>query len=171
MGRRAKAILKIERAIAQLEDRPGLCLHYAHYTAKIIWEQGYRAVIQGGSLQWPRLRPEDDDGVVNTHFAYVWDYDSQASRLARAMGNLPELHVWVGILDTQEIVDFSVRHLPRAAMERQMFWTAPPPPQHLWCPANALPEGVVYQPFKDASIYAGALLKQIYDPVYMKGRR
>ena len=41
MGRRAKAIIKIERAIAQLENRPGQCLHYAHQTAKILWEHGY----------------------------------------------------------------------------------------------------------------------------------
>jgi hypothetical protein len=165
-GRRAKAILKIERAIAQLPDRPGQCLHYTHQTAKILTECGYKAVIQAGSLQWPRLRPEEDDGQVMTHFAYMWDFDSPESKLARACGQLPEMHIWVGLLDSQEIVDFSVRHLPMAALERELFWTAPVPPRALW--TRELPAGVVYTPCAEASVYAGALLKQIYDPVYLR---
>ena len=55
MGKRAKIIVEIERAIAKLEDRPGLCLYYAHHTARILYQHGYKAVIQAGSLQWPRL--------------------------------------------------------------------------------------------------------------------
>ena len=35
------------------------------------------------------------------------------SAMSVAMGNLPEMHVWVGIVDQQEIVDFTTRHLKR----------------------------------------------------------
>ena len=37
MGKRAKIIAEIERQIARLEDRPGLCLYYAHHTAAVLW--------------------------------------------------------------------------------------------------------------------------------------
>jgi len=39
MGKRAKIITEIERKIARLEDRSGLCLYYAHHTAAVLWQQ------------------------------------------------------------------------------------------------------------------------------------
>ena len=72
MGKRGKIIAEIERQINRLDNRPGLCLFYAHHTAAVLWRHGQRAVIQAGSLQWPRVRREEDDGVINTHFAYEW---------------------------------------------------------------------------------------------------
>ena len=78
------------------------------------------------------------------------------------------MHVWVGIVDSQELVDFSTRHLPAAALERQMIWTAARPPRYLWCPANDTPDWVVYRPDRDASIYACTILKRLFDPVYLK---
>ena len=98
MGKRAKIIAEIERQIARLEDRPGLCLYYAHHTAAVLWRHGLPAVIQAGSLQWPRVRREEDDGQIDTHFAYMWTPTSPESALSVALGNLPEMHVWVGIL-------------------------------------------------------------------------
>ena len=66
-----------------------------------------RPSIQAGSLQWPRIKPEDDDGVMNTHFAYMWTPGAYDSAMSVLMGNLPEMHVWVGIVDRQEVVDFT----------------------------------------------------------------
>jgi hypothetical protein len=129
-------------------------------------------VIQAGSLQWPRVLRSEDDGVMNTHFAYQWTPGAYDSAVSVAMGNLPEMHVWVGLLDSQEIVDFTTRHLTLAAARRGMAWTAPRPPSYLWCPANGLPDWVVYRPNRDASIYACTLLKRLFDPVYLqRGRR
>jgi hypothetical protein len=105
MGKRAKIIGEIERQIGRLDERPGLCLYYAHPTIATLRKHGYQAVIQAGSLQWPRIRPEDDDGVMNTHFAYEWSPHEPASAMSVALGNLPEMHVWVGLIDSQEITD------------------------------------------------------------------
>ena len=96
MGKHHKIIAEIERAIARLENRPGLCLYYAHHTVRILWRHGYRAVIQAGSLQWPRLAV-DDGG--NTHFSYMWSPNDLASQVSARMGGLPEMHCWVGIVD------------------------------------------------------------------------
>ena len=123
MGKRAKIVAEIERGLARLADQPGLCLFYAHHTAAVFWRHRHRVVIQAGSLQWPRVRREEDDGGMNTHFAYVWTPGAYDSALSVAMGNLPEMHVWVGILDTQEIVDFTTRHLRAAAEARGMAWS------------------------------------------------
>jgi hypothetical protein len=171
MGKRAKVITEIERQIARLEDGPGQCLYYAHHTAAILWRHKYKAVIQAGSLQWPRVRREEDDGRINTHFAYMWTPGAYDSALSVAMGNLPEMHVWVGILDSQEIVDFTTRHLRAAAEARGMAWTAADPPPYLWCPAASTPDWVVYRPDRDASIYACMILKRLFAPIYLRGTR
>jgi len=104
MGKRGKMIAEIERQVVRLEDRPGLCLFYAHHTAAVLRRHGVPAVIQAGSLQWPRVRREEDDGQIDTHFAYMWTPGAADSALSVALGNLPEMHVWVGIVDRQEIV-------------------------------------------------------------------
>jgi hypothetical protein len=170
MGKRGKIIAEIERALARLENQPGLCLFTAHHTARVLWQHGQRAVIQAGSLQWPRIKRSEDDGVVNTHFAYVWTPGALDSAVSVALGNLPEMHVWVGLMESQEIVDFTTRHLKTAAADHGMSWSAGDPPAYLWCPANETPDWVVYRPDRDASIYACTVLKRLFDPIYLKGR-
>ncbi len=170
MGKRAKIINEIERRIAKLADRPGQCLYYAHHTAATLWKHGFEAVIQAGSLQWPRIRPEEDDGQVNSHFAYMWTPHDPASALAAALGNLPEIHVWVGILDRQELVDFSTRHLKTAATARGMTWTAADPPRYLWSPGDQLPNWVVYEPNREATLYACKILQELFNSVYLVRR-
>ena len=73
MGKRAKIVAEIERQIARLEDRPGLCLYYAHHTAAVLWRHDLPAVIQAGSLQWPRVRREEDDGQTRHAFCLYVD--------------------------------------------------------------------------------------------------
>jgi hypothetical protein len=167
MGKRGKIIDEIERAVSRLEDRPGLCLHCAHQAATILWRHDYQAVIQAGSLQWPRIQQSEDDGVVNTHFAYEWTPGALDSAVSVALGNLPEMHVWVGLLESQEIVDFTTRHLKTAAVDHGMTWTAADPPRYLWCPANGTPDWVIYRPNRDASIYACTVLKRLFNPIYL----
>jgi hypothetical protein len=171
MGKRAKIISEIERYVSRLDDRPGLCLYYAHHTAATLRRHGYQAVIQAGSLQWPRIRPEDDDGVMNTHFAYMWTPRDVASAVSVAMGNLPEMHCWVGIVDKQEVVDFTTRYLKSAAATLGMGWTAADPPQYLWCAASQMPEWMVYRPNREATLYACTILKRLFDPIYLKPGR
>lgn len=151
-------VLEIEQAISGFGNRPGLCLHYAKETLAVFARHGRKAVIQAGSLQWPCLRPEDDDGVISTHFAYMWSPGNLTSAFSVALGNLPEMHCWVGLLEEQEIVDFSIRHLKAAATASGVNWTAADPPPYLWCSVNDIPDDVRYIPNREASIYASVLL-------------
>ena len=167
MGHRAKIINEIERAVSRLPEQPGQCLYYAHHTARILWRHGHKVVIQAGSLQWPRVRREEDDGKVRTHFAYEWNLDDPKSRAALEAGQLPELHVWTGLVDQQVLIDFSTRHLQVAARKAGLEWTALAPPRFLWCPATALPDWVVYRPNAEATIFACSCLKHLFDPAYL----
>lgn len=163
-----KILAEIKERISHVEERPGLCLYYAHHTASVLHEHGLPVVIQAGSLQWPRILPEEDDGKMDTHFAYMWSPGSPESQAAVLQGNLPECHVWVGILNRQELVDFSTGHLRAAAESRGMVWTAADPPSYVWCNANDLPDWVVYRPCRDATIYVCSVLRTLFDPAYLR---
>ena len=171
MGKRAKVVAEIERGLTRLADQPGLCLFYAHQAASVLWKHRYRVVIQAGSLQWPRVRREEDDGQMNTHFSYMWTpgaYEracpwrwatcrkctfGSASWTARRLwtslpgtcGRRPRPGAWPGARQTR----------------RRIFGVRQP----------GLPDWVVYQPDRDASIYACTLLKRLFDPIYLRGRR
>jgi hypothetical protein len=85
-----------------------------------------------------------------------------------ALGALPEIHVWVGLLDTNEIVDFSTGHLREIAEECGLTWATPDPPDYVWAGADTMPEGVVYTPNMDATLYAGRTLWKLFKPDYLK---
>jgi hypothetical protein len=154
-------VAEIEQAVSNIGDSPGLCLYYAKETIAVLARHGRKAVIQAGSLQWPCLRPGDDDGVVSTHFAYMWSPNNITSAFSVALGNLPEMHCWVGLLEEQEIVDFSVRHLKTAAAALGVSWTAANPPPYLWCSVGDIPDDIWYIPNREASLYAHILLSRL----------
>lgn len=119
------------------------CFYYAVHGALAIRQRGVRAVVQAGSLSWPCVPPEQDDGVSATHFSYIWtppDTDDVV-QLAVA-GRLPEMHCWVGLPATDTIVDFSTQHLTAQAARLNVVWRGDQPPPYLW--ASKLPRGVHY---------------------------
>ena len=65
MGQRGKIIAEIEREVGRLENRPGLCLFYAHHTASVLWRQrvqgggpGRLVAVAAGSPRGRRWRDE-----------------------------------------------------------------------------------------------------------------
>lgn len=151
-------ITEIEELIMSLGNHPGLCFYYTKYIIDILKRYGYNAVPQAGSMQWRRLK--EDDGVCATHFSYMWNPATPISTISMALGQLPEMHCWVGLIDEQEVVDFSTRHLKSAAAAIGMEWTAEDPPQYLWCAVGDIPESAYYIPNREATIYAGLLMEQ-----------
>ena len=67
---------------------------------------------------------------MNTHFAYEWTPGAYDTPSPWQWATCPKMHVWVGLLDTQEIVDFTTRHLALAAARQGMAWTAARPPSY-----------------------------------------
>src|SRR5262249_18402555 len=80
-----RTLAAVKREVARTGGNPedplsliGSCLEFAWQGYLILkdWPGAPRTIIQAGSAQWPRIRPEMDDGVSPTHFAYEWDGDS-----------------------------------------------------------------------------------------------
>ena len=69
-------------------------------------------------MQWKMVPPELDDGINPTHFSFLWSPGSPESRASVAAGHLPEMHVWVGLPDSGELVDFSTGAFRKLAQER-----------------------------------------------------
>lgn len=118
-------------------------------TVALCEEFKVRAVLQAGSASWPRIDLAKDDGNIMTHFSYMFSDDAESMMDVLIRRRLPELHCWVGIVDTQEIIDPTTCYLKKQC-ERltSMKWTAPEPPDFIWCSPTSKdwPQGVVYRP-------------------------
>jgi len=121
--------------------------------------RGIACTPQCGSLS-VRIVPKDmDDGKINTHYSFMWTPNEAPSVLANKLGWLPEIHCWVGIMSTQEIVDMSVHYLPRAVEAAGFKWQMPPPPKYLWVKAKEMPEEFIYEPNREATLFAMHLIE------------
>lgn len=124
----------------------GSCLYWTLTGAAVLQRLGYRPLLQAGSLSWPIVPPDQDDGRSPTHFTYEWSPERPESQAALKLGLLPEIHIWIGLPDQNELVDFSTRWLPAQAAREGLVWRTLAPPDFLWCGPSELPERVVYRP-------------------------
>jgi hypothetical protein len=54
----------------------------------VLLQNGYRALIQAGSMSWPIVSPSQDDGKSPTHFSYEWSPWREESQAALRLGQL-----------------------------------------------------------------------------------
>ena len=141
--------------------RGGSCLYWSLTLMGVLLERGYRALIQAGSLSWPIVPPGEDDGNSPTHFAYEWSPWREESQAALKLGMLPEIHIWVGLPDQNELLDFSTKFLPKQAAIEGLLWRTSNPPDFLWCGPSELPDSVIYKPDMAA---IGFILDRICKP-------
>ncbi len=135
---------------ADQAEHGGRCFYWSLTLMGLLLQKGYRALIQAGSLSWPIVPAGQDDGHSPTHFSYEWSPWREESQAALRLGLLPEIHVWVGLPDQNELLDFTTKFLPEQAAKEGLAWHTPPPPDFLWCRPDELPEGVIYKPDLDA---------------------
>lgn len=127
------------------------CLVWALSAYRALLENKERPIIQAGTCLWPRIREDQDDGETSTHFGYEWHYDAQ-TRYLISEGRLPEMHVWIAILNTNEIVDLSTGYFTTRCQEIiGMNWPGDRPPRYLWCEADKIPDRVIYKPYFSAT--------------------
>ncbi len=140
----------------EMRDRQGgMCVYANGVAMHLLREAGVPVVPQGGSLHWPIIKPEQDDGVRDTHFSYQWDYEqNQTPAIAMLVaGKVPEVHCWLGIVDTQEVLDFSLYGLKRhASLNLGDQAAGMEVPDYLW--QHELPWGVHYKAEYNASSLA-----------------
>jgi hypothetical protein len=142
---------------ADASGQGGICLFWAGQLLLELHRLGVRATPQAGKAYWPRLHLEHCGGPdPDEAFGFEGNLDSPASRAALADGDLPEIHVWVGLPDSQELLDFSTGDWPGLC---QQFlgkdWPGPKPPRYFWASASqGLPAGVCYLPSEAAIAFA-----------------
>ncbi len=137
----------------------GSCLYWTLTGLGILNSLGFRALLQAGSMSWPILPPDQDDGTAPTHFSYEWSPWREESKAALQLGLLPEIHMWIGLPDENELVDFSTKWLPQQAAHEGLVWRTEPPPNFLWCGPSDLPAGVIYRPNMEAIQFALNLIR------------
>jgi hypothetical protein len=90
-----------------------------------------------------------------------------------------EMHAWVGIVATQEIVDIACYHFPEVIAGSfagstlddnrrkiaALDWPGDKPPEFLWCHAHKLPERVYYRPLPEPSILAARVWSRVKEGV------
>lgn len=127
----------------------GQCITLAVFAALRIRAAGSAATLRAGTCMWPLLRGGMDPGPgKTTHCGYQWSPTEEPSKQARAMGLLPEVHVWVETPE-RETVDLTTGFLPKQAARHGYSFSADAvPPDHFW--SKEIPPGVVYRPEPDA---------------------
>ncbi len=129
------------------------CLYASWTMIRRLFQEGAVPILQAGNMQWPRITREQDDGVSDSHWAYMYSPETVASQRSMMNGEMPEIHIWVGRLDhPQELIDINTCHFPNACKDMmRLDWPGPRPPDYLWQhPEEGLPDWVNYKAIVDA---------------------
>lgn len=146
----------------------GACLFACVAGVAILKQHGLKPRLLAGTLQWPRIKRSEDDGVCATHFSYVFE-NSDVTRERFMAGNLPELHCWLEV--DGEIVDFATGDFPKQCnLVLGLPWTSEPPPPFLW--AKEPPPFVIYEAHpiatKIAHHFANRLINELMQALPQK---
>lgn len=163
---------RVTIALAPKVDPSGACLYAALGVMAAAHVHGRRLVLQAGTAEWPRLRPDQDDGRADTptHFGYVWDPDAPLTRAwvagIRPMTDdaqavvLPEVHCWAGDPERQELVDPTSGRFPEQCRRLVgLDWPGDRPLRRTWLPVAEVHRlGAVYVPDERATRLLAALV-------------
>jgi hypothetical protein len=131
----------------------GCCLHGAFFTLRELFSAGIEACLQAGTMCWPLGIPDDGESI--THYSYVWSPDQPASQFSMSLDQLPEMHTWVGIVETQEVIDIQTGLLSTSFHDRLGHeWPGPQPPDFFWGTIHEAPDNTSYEPIQAATLLA-----------------
>jgi len=140
-----------------------LCFSTAFFTMLRLHKKGIKSSIQGGSRQWPIIPREEDDGKCNTHLSLMWSPTDPRTIRSLSAGRAPEVHCWVGIPESGELIDLTTCHLKENAADAGIDWRVADPPDYLWVDGfSDLPEDVVYLADLDATNFVNVLVKTLF---------
>jgi hypothetical protein len=139
----------------------GSCLYWAGVALSYFDSIGETALLQAGSASWARISREKDDGVVNTHFSYMFEISKTTLKKILA-GEMPEMHVWVAITNPQQIIDLTTLYVPTQCKKLTgMDWFCQTPPEFVWTEKDEIDGYYLnYVPDMTAIQLAVSMLKQ-----------
>jgi hypothetical protein len=157
MINKAKIVADIRREFAEwrkkwdFKGNPAkACFYHAVFTHGHLKNLGLfnKVLISAGTFSIVRLAV--DDGISPTHFSYTFTPD-RAAMEAVENDRMPEMHCWVTIPETQEVVDLTTCYLKDQCKELTgLDWKAPDPPDYVWHHIDSLPCGIEYTPSREA---------------------
>lgn len=123
------------------------CLYASYFLVKELSTLTKQPVlIQAGTAFWPRVYPVDHSKV----FGYLFSPDTRCA-LYLALGQLPEMHCWVVLPETQQLIDLTTGEWPNQCLHLQgVPWEGQRPPKYYWDHWDNLPEGVEYEAHANA---------------------
>ncbi len=140
-----KRVLDIKPAAAKIEKS---CLYHAGVLVQVMREHGiHDAYLQGGSAGWARLTKEQDDGKDTTfpQYSYIYGDCGIKDLMAILEGNMPEMHVWVYRLSTDEYIDLTTCYQEKQCQEMiGADWPGKKLPEYLWAKPAEMPKGCFY---------------------------
>ncbi len=140
----------------------GACLYMTYGLMFVLTEMGKRPILQAGSCDWPRLTPEQDDGIAPNFYGFVWEPDSLDTFAWLLSNTLPEMHVWCGLPEDNEIIDLTCGTFPLHCRKTLgLDWPGHQPPDYLWCKCNEVPRGVTYIADERAMDVAYAFIRKL----------
>src|SRR5271169_3782454 len=132
-------------------SQKGACIYWNQCAMRELYLRGHKPVLQAGDMLWRIVPTAQDDGTVATHFGYEWTPQDPFSQQAMTAGLLPEVHIWCGLLDTQDLVDFSTGTLPQVAKEQHGYdWHTDKPPEYVFGRPS---DDAFYRPNIEATLY------------------
>lgn len=129
------------------------CLYYMQCGMVELHQHGINSVPAAGSASF-EMQP--DDGKLS-HFAFQWNGDPNAELRRQAQLTsadavaLPEMHCWIYLPDTREVVDFSTGNIPTLAKTFGFEWKSKPPPPYIFARPESLFPRAIYLPNRDAT--------------------
>ncbi len=127
------------------------CLYYMHAGIVTLRQCNIHAVEACGSAHW---QCQPDNGKDMTHFGFEWggdpDHELRRQVITDKIG-LPEMHCWIWLPQTQEVVDFSAGFVPTLAKAMGFEWKVELPPPYYWAGPKSLFPRAVYIPNRDAT--------------------
>ena len=136
------------------------CLYWSTILIIVAKSRGYESLIlQAGNAHFKRVPDHMDDGVIPTHFSYVFEEDAILTKVALAGGGfMPEMHCWVADRRTKELADITTGHVPTQCTSLTgSDWLTPPPPAYVWGSSRVFEEkmpGCHYEALMSATVLA-----------------
>lgn len=138
----------------------GGCLYWMQAGFVVLQDAGLKPQIQAGSAHFPIVRPDQDDGTSATHWGFEWEPGHPKSIKQRAADLLPEMHCWLALIETNEVIDFSTHTFPDVARTMGFFWKCEPPPDFIWGTADKIPARFYYHANWDAIKFLHDFIKR-----------
>lgn len=130
------------------------CLHWMHCGLLELCNADIRCWPMAGSASFEFQPVQPDDGKMS-HFSFMWNGDPNAEsrmQVAPTAGAipLPEMHCWIYLPDSGEVVDFSTGYIPTLAKAMGFEWKVTPPPPYIWARPESISPRAIYTPEVDA---------------------